>query len=179
MRALVIKTLEWILCCIKALSIDALVQAVALDVEDVFDPIVDTDFVLQACSNFVDVTATGCAKISHRSVKNFLSVKVNEDHALINIADAHTHAAQACILFLLSLQDDSKWIALPADPHQDAKNLRFSSVEIYASVFSALHLEKGTPSDIGHVLQRFLVQGPRIGRTRFGGQAFQKWTSLL
>lgn len=191
-RSLVVKALRWILCSFKPLTMDALVQAVALDSAGHVDPFVDQDFVLQICSNFITVTASGCVKIAHRSVKEYLMRSelpgCNRREEMSTLS-AHIQAAETCLTFLLSLCDDSKWGHLPIDAHKDAKNVHFSSFEMYACFYWASHSEMAIGFRIEGALRKFLLIDHHINvdssnlpldnRKTFARISYQKWISLL
>lgn len=175
---------------------DALIQAVALDSDGHYDTAVSQDFLLQICSNFILVTQSGCAKFAHRSVKEYLMQcdVAGAGEGDFHPSKAHTQAAETCLVFLVSLENEALWGKLPADAHEYTKDLHLTSFEMYACYFWASHCElsgnlepdKGILSTL---LRHLLV--PRMAcihntASEVGSPdsicvstAFRKWISLL
>lgn len=71
-RGLAIKTLQWVLCAVKPLTIQDLVRAVALQADGTADSVVTESFLAQVCGSFIIVTNSGVVRFAHRSVEEFL-----------------------------------------------------------------------------------------------------------
>lgn len=175
-RKLSLKALYWVLCCFTPLSLDSLVQVVALESNGSVDPFVTEDFVLQICSNFIRIKESRDVRFAHRSVKEYLTSRFPQSRLV-----RHAQAAETCLTFLASLDDETKWGTLPKDPREDTKILRLSSFEIYACFLWAYHCEKilklGVSDEelIEMRRKRFLLSGANKNKCN----AFTKWIHLL
>ena len=174
------KTLRLVLCSFQPFTLKDIVQAIALDSDGTVDPAVDEDFVLQLSSNFMVVTRAGLVRFAHRSVKEYLkqSFLPGSTRAELSSIRAHTQAAVTCLTILLSLEQP-KWETLPTDPLQEAYDLEFSGVEMYACFYWGPHCEKAetlrSQQELGQLFGQFLLQK----KGDIQDTAFAKWNSLL
>ena len=199
-KSLVIKALKWVLCTYKPLSIGALVEAVALDSSGQVDSFVTAELLLQACSNFIILTRSGCTRFAHRSVQDFLlnsSVlrDVSCDHSVLAFSTdhvlrtAHTEAAVRCTEFLLSLGKGERGSKLPTSLQQDAKDLTFSAFEMYACFFWLNHCSAALQPPLVRLSISIILESYDEGvvshevRTTqhvdSASTSYQKWVSLL
>ena len=66
------KAFKWVLCSFRPLALEALIQAIAMNVDGSVDHVIDESFVLQLCTNFIVVTKSGIVRFAHRSVKEYI-----------------------------------------------------------------------------------------------------------
>ncbi|KAJ5642154.1 hypothetical protein N7490_006154 [Penicillium lividum] len=66
------RTLKWIMCCRRPLSIEILVEAVSLDSNGDHDEAVDADYILAICSNFIVIDHKQMVQFAHLSVREYL-----------------------------------------------------------------------------------------------------------
>lgn len=177
-HGLAIKALNWVLCCFKPLTLESLVEAVALDSNGKRDPVIDQSFVLQMCSNLIRVTDAGVVKVAHRSVREYLARgKVSEKN------DRHIQAAETCFGFLTSLEHSPDFDNLLLDPRDEVPNIEMSDFQMYASLLWSAHCERVLNTDadlfrriLGPLINRFLL--PR-GAGSTTNRSYQKWNNLL
>ena len=191
-RELAIKSLQWVFCAFKPLTLEDLAQAVALGSDGTIDTVVTSSFLLQVCGNFIIVTNSGSVRFAHRSVKEFLTrILLPGSRSFdFTISNAHAQVAETCLSFLVSFEDASKWASLPTNPHEEAVGLSLTGFEMYACFFWAAHCEKAMTDgsavklalEFVHLFDKFVFlkrDTLRRGQVMIAGPAFQKWTSLL
>lgn len=91
------------------------------------------------------MTKSDTVKFAHRPARELLvqSLLRNSRREAITLHSAHAQASETCLVFLISLKDDSKWGYLPIDGREVAKVLNFSGFKKYACLFLGIALRKG------------------------------------
>lgn len=186
-RGLAIKTLQWVFCAVKPLTIQDLVRAVALQSDGTADSVVTERFLVQVCGSFIIVTNSGVVRFAHRSVEEFLTQCSLPGSRGVEapLSNAHAQVAETCLSFLLSLEDASKWANLPPVFHE-ASGLNLTGFEVYACFFWAFHCEYATTEGswelFGHLLRQFVsIRTETVigGEVTVASTAYQRWISLL
>ena len=186
-RGLAIKTLQWVFCAVKPLTVQDLARAVALQSDGTADSVVTEGFLLQVCGSFIIVTNSGVVRFAHRSVEEFLTHFSLPGSRGVEtpLWNAHAQVAETCLSFLLSLEDASKWANLPPVFHE-ASGLNLTGFEVYACFFWAFHCENamtdGSWELFGYLLKQFVsvrTETVTTGEVTVASTAFQRWISLL
>ncbi|KAJ5764963.1 hypothetical protein N7520_004522 [Penicillium odoratum] len=141
------RTLKWIMCCRRPLSIEILVKAVSLDSNGDLDEAVDADYILAICSNFIVIDHNQMVQFAHLSVREYLVSGARHGYTA---ADANTQAARTSLLNLLNgcSQGD-------ADARKRDGFLQYTALywPVHCSLAS-MDDEKGQP--LQHLVSKFL-----------------------
>ena len=161
------------------MTLDGLVEAVALDLDGHRDTVVDRSFVMQICSNFIRVAESGTVRLAHRSVKEYLARSKAS-----NKTDRHFQAAETCLGVLYGLGDADYLEELLLDPQAEAQHIQLSDFQMYACLLWSSHCEKVFIAGVVKSLRQPLVR--LIGRLLIPqvegattSRSYQKWNNLL
>ncbi|CAG8371539.1 unnamed protein product [Penicillium salamii] len=91
------RTLKWLMCCQKPLSIEVLVKAVSFDSNGALDQAVDEDYLLAICSNFIIIYHNQMVQFAHLSVREYLASSAKHSYSTANAQTARTS-----LLYLLN-----------------------------------------------------------------------------
>jgi hypothetical protein len=158
-RAIAERSLKWLLCAQRRLSVEEFLAAVSVGAEGTITTKLSKERVLDICYNLVIFdTELSVFRFAHLSVREFL-IKREFTHEA-----AHALAAERCLRVCLSNYDD------PAPKDAPAANNNF---ETYATVYCAIHWSMSgdhqSEGNLENLVRKFVLEAGE-------DSLFAKWT---
>ena len=99
-RGNVVKTFKFLLYSFVEWNIHDLATAISLDVKGELNLAIDASYLLDICSNFLDVDHSGYVQFAHLSVPEYL--KGGRSAIVFSDMDAHAQIAEVCLAYVMS-----------------------------------------------------------------------------
>ena len=99
-RENVVKTFKFLLYSYVEWNIHDLATAISLDVKGELNLAIDASYLLDICSNFLDVDHSGYVQFAHLSVSEYL--KGGRSAIVFSDMDAHAQIAEVCLAYVMS-----------------------------------------------------------------------------
>ncbi|KAJ5634581.1 hypothetical protein N7528_002423 [Penicillium herquei] len=160
------RTLKWIMCCRRPLSIDTLVKAGSLDSNGDIDEAVDEDYILAICSNFIIIDHNQMVQFAHLSVREYL---VSSAKYSYTTGDANAQVARTSLFHLLN-----------GYPQSDEDATKTDAFLQYTALHWPVHYSEASVDDrkgpLRHLVHKLLSPiGPSSGFTT----CLQIWADAL
>lgn len=161
--------LQWILGAVDDLPIDELAKAISIDTVGAFDYEVDSAMLLDLCSNLIVVDGSGCCRLAHLSVGDFLLRSGCDDPSggFFKHEQIHCQIAVNCLSYIttIDISTDKHCISWPSR--------NFGS---YAILFWGFHCGQArdlrTSDPLSSLFLTFL-------NPLTVAPAFERWTELI
>jgi Ankyrin repeats (3 copies)/Ankyrin repeats (many copies) len=133
------RAFKWMMCAERPLHITELAEAASFDNDGTKDKVVDEEFILKICSNFIIADESRMARFAHLSVREYLEKRKTGDVKEYSSEQAHTQAAVTCLLCLLNHR-----------PISGINDFNFG-LPGYSVLYWATHWEMASDNRSGHL----------------------------